>query len=63
MIVSIECSQHVKSSQNCNFYGVDGFHDIICEFEQSILSRMKFVIGRLQRAKTGRYGNMRKKSS
>ena len=42
---------------------VNGFHDVICEFEQSGLSRIGFAIGRLQRAETVRYGYMRKNTS
>ena len=53
MVKSIKCSRHVESSQNCDFSRVNGFHDIICEFEQSSLSEMKFAIGRLQWAETG----------
>ena len=41
---------------------VNGCHDVICEFEQSSLSRMEFAIGRLQWAETGRYGYMREKT-
>ena len=43
MVKSVEGSRHVESSQNCNFSRVNGFHDIICEFEQSSLSGMKFA--------------------
>ena len=39
---------------------VNGLHDNISEFEHSGLSGVKFAIGRLQRAETGRYGNVRK---
>ena len=63
MVESIKCSGHVKSSQNCDFTRVNSFHDVICEFEQSGLSRMEFAIGGLQRAETGRYRYMRKKTS
>ena len=63
MVESIKCSGHVKNSQNCDFSRVNSFHDFICEFEQSGLSRMEFAIGRLQRAETGRYGYVRKKTS
>ena len=63
MVESIKCSRHVESSQYCDFFGANGFHDIICEFEQSSFSRMEFAIGRLQRAETGRYGYMRRKTS
>ena len=45
MAKSVEGSRHVESSQNCNFSRVNGFHDIICEFEQSSLSGMKFAVG------------------
>ena len=31
-------------------FPVNGFHEVICEFEQSSLIRMEFAIGRLQRA-------------
>ena len=63
MVESIECSRHVESSQNCDFSRVNGLHDITCEFEQGGLSGMKFAIGILQKKETGRYGNMRKKTS
>ena len=63
MVESIKCSGHVESSQNCDFSRVNGFHDVVCEFEPSGLSRMEFAIGRLQRAETGRYGYMRKEMS
>ena len=38
IVERIKCSGHVESSQNCNFSRVNGFHDVICEFEQSGLS-------------------------
>ena len=63
MVKSIKCSGHVERSQNCDFSRVNGFHDVICKFEQNGLSRMEFAIGRLQRAETGRYGYKRKKTS
>ena len=40
MVESIKCSGHVEGSQNCDFSRVNSFHDVICEFEQSGLSRM-----------------------
>ena len=45
MVEGIKCSRHVESSQNCDFSRVNGFHGIICEFEQSGLSRTEFAIG------------------
>ena len=63
MVKSIKCSLHVESSQNCDFSKVNSSLDVICEFKLSGLGRMEFAIGRLQRTETGRYGNMRKKTS
>ena len=47
MFKSIKCHRHVESAKDRNFSRVDGFHDVIREFEQSDLSGMKFEIGRL----------------
>ena len=47
VVQSIKGCGHVQSSENCNFAGINVFHDIICELEQSSLSRMKFTISRI----------------
>ena len=53
MVESIKCSGHVESSQNCDFSRVNSFHDVICEFEQSGLSRMEFAKADCKRQKLG----------